>query len=265
MKVEEANKIAEKSLDGLVEALEAGRSDALKRYLSAVARLYKYSLRNMLLIFSQSPDASMVAGFQTWKKLGRFVRKGERGIVIIAPIQLSKQNEQPTLSDVPEELTIFKACYVFDVAQTEGAEIMQLGKVEGDPDNHLEKLKQFVQACNIKLAYSSDLGSADGISKGGSIEIKLGLNKAEEFSVLVHELAHELIHHVPAPEGKTRTVRETEAEAVAHVVCEAIGLSTNRAAADYIQLYQGDAEILRSSLEVIQKTSSKIIAQVLAE
>ena len=154
---------------------------------------------------------------------------------------------------------------MFDVAQTDGPELLELGKVEGDPEIHLEHLRQFVEMCSIKLEYSNELGSADGVSKGGSIGIKPGLSKAEEFSVLVHELAHELIHQVPAPEKKTRTVKETEAEAVAHVVCEAIGLSTNRAAADYIQLYQGDAEILRSSLEVIQKTSSRIISHLLAE
>ena len=86
MKVEEAKKIADKQIEHLAAALKEGKSGALEAYLSVMSRFHRYSLRNQLLIFSQRPEATRVAGFNTWKKFGRFVKKGELGILIMAPM-----------------------------------------------------------------------------------------------------------------------------------------------------------------------------------
>ena len=100
-----------------------------------------------------------------------------------------------------------------------------------------------------------------GKSYGGSIAILPGQSKAEEFSTLVHEAAHEMLHKAERRTATTKTVRETEeAESVAFVVGKAIGLITGTASADYIQLYQGNASLLAESLEVIQQTANVILA-----
>lgn len=136
-----------------------------------------------MLIVSQKPDATHVAGFKTWKSLSRFVKKGEKGIVIIAPMLIK-----------PKEVT--------------------------------------------------------------------DLSPAEEFSTLVHELAHEMLHRRDGEQRPSKTVRETEAEAVAFVVSQAIGLEAGTAAADYIRLYDGDTDTLAASLDRIQKTAAAIIEAI---
>jgi len=190
MKVEEAKKIADAQLEKLTEALKSGKSDTLKRYLSTMSKMHRYSFRNLMLIQSQNPDASYVAGFQSWKKFGRWVKKGEKGITIIAPIQFKR--ERPDKEE--EQITAFRAGYVFDVSQTEGEPLAEFAEVGGDPGRHLVSLRALVISQNISLEYEPSLGGADGVSKGGTIVLKEGLRPAAEFSVLVHEFAHELLH-----------------------------------------------------------------------
>ena len=117
-----------------------------------------------------------------------------------------------------------------------------------------------MQDRGIRLGYDPAIAPALGISYGGRIALLPGLSKAEEFSTLVHETAHELLHKAERRTATTRTVRETEAEAVAFVVGKAVGLVTGTASADYIQLYHGNASLLAESLEVIQQTSAVILA-----
>lgn len=103
---------------------------------------------------------------------------------------------------------------------------------------------------------------AKGISCGGAITILPGVEAGEEFAVLVHEYAHEKLHRGARRAATTRTIRETEAEAVAYVVSQAIGLDAGTASADYIQLYDGDKETLAESLMLIQRTGAEIIGAV---
>src|SRR3984885_3470658 len=86
MKSENIKKVTNQAIEHLVAALNEGRSETLTRYLGAIGRFYRYSSRNVMLIASQKPSATHVAGFHTWHKLGRFVRKGEKGILILAPV-----------------------------------------------------------------------------------------------------------------------------------------------------------------------------------
>jgi hypothetical protein len=97
------------------------------------------------------------------------------------------------------------------------------------------------------------------MSEGGRITLLPKLDAAETFSVLVHEVAHELLHRGDRRKGTTRTIRETEAEAVAFVVSSAIGLDTDTASSDYIQLHSGDKATLTESLALIQQTAAEIL------
>ncbi len=103
------------------------------------------------------------------------------------------------------------------------------------------------------------------MSYGGRIALLPGQSKAEEFTTLVHETAHELLHKAERRTMTTATVRETEAEAVAFIVGQAIGLEMGTASSDYIQMYAGNAALLTESLEVIQRTSAVILGAILAE
>jgi hypothetical protein len=133
-------------------------------------------------------------------------------------------------------------------------------QVSGDPGESLERLTAFVRSRGIQLVYNPNIAPALGMSYGGSIALLPGQTKAEEFSTLVHETAHELLHKAERRAATTKTVRETEAEAVAFVVGKSLGLVTGNASADYIHLYHGNASLLAESLEVIQQTSSVILA-----
>jgi hypothetical protein len=248
----------------LIEQLEAGHSEALTNYLTAMSRFHNYSFGNVLEIARQMPTAARVAGFWTWKNLGRSVKAGSKGIRILAPIvgvrrkkqeeaerDITKQNERVLLG--------FRNAYVFDISQTEGVDLPNLHEVNGDPGENIDRLAAFLKSKGIQLVYNQNIAPALGMSYGGRITILPGLSKAEEFSTLVHETAHELLHKAERRTATTKTVRETEAEAVAFVVGKAVGLLTESASADYINLYHGNASLLAESLEVIQQASAVIL------
>jgi len=267
MNREEALKQSDEALAQLVHALEQGQSEALVRYLDTMSTFHRYSFRNCLLITIQKPDATLVAGFQKWKELGRWVKKGEKGIAILAPLVYRKQKQEdeapPQESEDSSKVRVlrgFKAVHVFDVSQTEGQELPEFDmSVGGDPGDRVERLDGIIRAKGIELTYGEIPGGALGVSEGGKITVLPTLGKAETFAVLVHELAHELLHRGDRRKETTKVVRETEAEAVAYVVCRACGLDSGNKSPDYIQMYSGDKEVLFQSLELIRDVATDII------
>ena len=249
----------------LIEQLEAGHSDALTAYLTAMGRFHRYSFGNILEIARQKPDATRVAGIYAWNQLGRKVKKGEKGIRILAPMigtrkkKDTEPKQEPTVTHKPV-IVGFRSAYVFDVSQTEGAELPAFSKVSGSVGDYRARLLKCVASQGIALELKETISPALGMSYGGRIAILPGRAPAEEFSTLVHELAHEMLHKAERRTATTKTVRETEAEAIAFVVSQTIGLDAGRASADYIHLYHGNAALLAESLEVIQKTSATILA-----
>ncbi len=263
MKSEEIKKFTTDATNQLIAALNEGRSETLTQYLSAMGRFRRYSLGNIMLIASQRRDATRVAGFRTWNKLGRLVRKGEKGIFVLAPI-MRRKTESPDNLELKES-TIpagFRPVYVFDVTQTEGQELPTVCSVSGDPREYLERLAVLINRLAIVLEYSEDIAPALGTSSGGKITLLPGQSPAGEFVTLSHELAHELMHRTERRSATSKSVRETEAEAVAYVVSQTIGLETISAAKDYIQLYNGDANLLIESLEIIQHTANTILQNI---
>jgi hypothetical protein len=151
---------------------------------------------------------------------------------------------------------------VFDVDQTEGKELPGLTDVRGDVTGFKERLIEYVENQGITLSYSEKIAPAKGLSSGKRITLLTGMQPAEEFSTLVHELAHEMLHRSERRTLTTKQVRETEAEAVAFVVCQSLGLETGSASADYIQLWNGSAKLLQESLEVVQRTAAVILSGI---
>jgi antirestriction protein ArdC len=222
-------------------------------------------LHNVMLIASQKPNASYVAGFRTWNQLGRFVKKGEKGILILAPIVRRKAENEENRDEASASVAGFRAAYVFDVSQTEGQELPHIGIVQGDPRGYRERLQSFADAQGISVEYSSEISPARGTSSGGHIKLLPGQSPAEEFSTLAHELAHELLHRGDRRGITSRRIRETEAEATAFVVCHAIGLETGSAATDYIQIWNGDAQLLMESLSYVRRAASQMLAALTDE
>src|SRR5437867_1429032 len=218
-KTKNNQELVKASIDALVKALEAGHSEALSTYLTAMSQFHNYSFQNILLIASQRPTATRVAGIRSWNELGRRVRRGENGIMIFAPMIGYK----------------------------------------------LDKLAGFTTGQGIKLEYSDKIAPARGMSYGGLIRILPDMAPSETLATFVHELAHEMMHRAERRTFTTKVVRETEAEAVAFVVCHALGLETGTGSADYIQLYHGDANLLKESLEVVQRTASVILGALSPE
>jgi antirestriction protein ArdC len=253
------------NVKSLIEQLEAGHSDALTAYLNAMSRFHNYSFGNILEIARQRPSASRVAGMYTWNQLGRRVKKGEKGIRILAPITgVRRKPDEEAEKDITKQntrvLVGFRNAYVFDAEQTEGVELPAIHEVYGDVGENHDRLVSFIERQGIELVFTENIAPALGMSYGGRIAILPGQSKAEIFATLVHELAHEMLHKAERRTTTTKVVRETEAEAIAFVVGKAVGLEAGSASADYIHLYHGNASLLAESLEVIQQTSAVILA-----
>lgn len=262
-KPQTAKEVIAANVQLLIEQLEAGHSEGLTAYLSAMGKFHHYSLGNILEIARQMPAATRVAGLYAWNQLGRKVSKGQKGIRILAPILGSRRNKDTEASqDKPQPVIVgFRAVYVFDLSQTEGAELPSLHEgVQGEVGERLIKLLTFTLRQGIQLEYKDSIAPALGMSYGGRIVLLPNQEPAVRFNTLVHELAHELLHKAERRTATTKTVRETEAEAIAFVVSQAIGLDSGRASADYIHLYHGNAALLTESLEVIQHTAALILS-----
>src|SRR5437667_5842544 len=190
MNADDLKKLTSESLKQLADLLEQGHSERLTSLLKTMARFHRYSLHNVCLIVTQRPTATRVAGFHTWRTLGRFVRKGEKGIAILAPIVARRREATP--DDDLKTVVGFRAAYVFDVEQTDGAPLPQAAEASGDPGEHTGALKRAITGHGIALEYSDHLGGALGLSCGGRIHVLNGLPPASEFAVLAHEYAHEL-------------------------------------------------------------------------
>jgi antirestriction protein ArdC len=264
MKSEGIKKATNQAIEQLMKALEAGPSEALTGYLAAMAKFRAYSFLNVLLIVKQRPNASRVAGYRTWLSFGRQVGLGEKGIMILAPMlakRTEKTEESPSTNET-RSVARYRAVYVWDETQTAGKALPDIGQVTGEPSVYLQHLETFVRANGIVLNYSEAIAPAKGTAEEGKITLLPNQTPAEMFATLVHELAHAMLHQSDRRKQTTKRIRETEAEAVAFVVCKAIGLETNTAAQDYVGLYGGDAKVLLGSLEFIQQTASRILEAI---
>jgi hypothetical protein len=267
-KAQTAKEVIAANVQLLIEQLEAGHSEGLTAYLTAMGRFHNYSLGNILEIARQRPLATRVAGMYAWNQLGRRINKGEKGIRILAPIiGVRRKKDSEAEKDITKQnqpvLVGFRTAYVWDVEQTSGTELPQLNeRVKGEVGEYRERLIEFIIAQGIQLEFKESIAPALGMSYGGRIAILPGQSAAEEFGTLVHETAHEFLHKSERRTATTKTVRETEAEAVAFVVSQTIGLDAGKSSADYIHLYNGNAALLAESLEVIQRTSALILSAI---
>ncbi len=275
----------------LTDRLENGvkelyASDNYAQYISAMAKFHHYSFGNALLILVQCPHATNVAGYGTWKQLGRQVKRGEKGILILAPCnfravlereKLDPQTGQtlygPDGNPLTEKVKIspnrFKIAHVFDLSQTEGRELPEIGVSEltGDVADYAGIYGRLTALSPLPVQQEDFPRSAKGYTSFSEnrIVIKPGMSQVQTIKTLVHEIAHAKLHK-PADllveeQPKQRRQKEVEAESVAYVVCQYFGIDTSDYSLAYVAGWSRDRELseLKASLNVIHSTAGEII------
>ena len=241
-------------LAGLID--EAQFSQEIEAYLDTVAKFHHYSVYNQLLIRDIFPRASHVAGFCTWRDtFNRTIKKGEKGIPILAPVRVKQEPEDET--EEPVYHLFFKVVYVFDISQTEGDEI---------PALEVWKSKEYrPELHKLLIAYAESLGLTVDVKEIGpsqgviTDDKKIYLNLTAGTKTLVHEIAHFLADHITTE--KPHKQRELEAEATAYAVCRHFGFEDLKSP-NYLYLTGLTAEDLKASLITISNLAQQIITSI---
>lgn len=250
---------------------EAARSDIFRSWLRTIARFHKYSWHNQLLIWLQRPDATQVAGYQTWKQMGRTVRKGAEGIAILAPLLAPAGQaelileEVETASETPAKVAVrFRKVYVFDISDTAGDPLPRLVyRADFGGERLLPRLEEAAKRLDIRLEYRTIPGEARGYSAGGVVVVESALTATQRCGTILHELAHELLHQGRrgAEAGATDTQsREMEAEAVSWTVLSVFGV--RQPSEFYLASWGVDAKALTRSIDLISRTVNAILSAI---
>lgn len=260
------------SKDRALETLRNGiktlaDSEQFKRYLSVRSAFHKYSARNSLMILLQRPDATNVAGFNKWLELGRWVKKGEKGIAIFAPMMYAKKDPD-TGEKTGDTLRGFRVVHVFDVKQTDGAplpEPVMPKELEGEEGADIfAALQDFAQHGGLTVlpAFDGFTDERKGDYSPGEkqIRIRSGMSNFQRVKTLAHECAHWILHTDETGRVLARDVKETEAEAAAFLALARCGLRSDEYSFAYVATWaDGDMNILEASLSRIEKASEEIL------
>ncbi len=254
--------------EDIIKRLEAGiaeltSSEAWIAYLDVQRRFHRYSANNVLLIHLQRPEATRVAGFRRWLELGRHVRKGEKGIAILAPIvhrtkvRDEETGEEQVVTGAPRN---FRVAHVFDVSQTDGDDLPEapFQRLSGE-DTTGSYTRLATVARSIGYTVEEDFLPAqrngDCNFVDHRIRIEVSNEPAMQVKTLCHELAHALLHD-PAGYTGNRDLAELEAESVAYVVGDGLGLDTGAYSFGYVAGWSGGgAEAIRGIAASAQRIS----------
>ena len=289
-----AEKPAEK-LKEITDRLEQGitelfDSERYKEYLRVMSKFHNYSFNNTLLIAMQKPDASLIAGFNSWKnQFQRNVKKGEKGIKIIAPSpfkikqemeKIDPQTQTPVIGKdgkpvtEEKEITIpaYKVVSVFDVSQTEGRELPNIAvdALTGDVEQYKDFFAALEKTSPVPMGFEKIESGAHGYYHLEEKRIALdeGMSELQTLKTAIHEIAHAKLHDIDlnAPKNEQqprvdRRTREVEAESVAYTVCQHYGIDTSDYSFGYVAGWSSGRELaeLKSSLETIRSTAAEII------
>jgi hypothetical protein len=218
---------------------------------------HDYSLNNQLLIVLQCPHASKVMGLRQWNRLNRYVKKGEKGIRVLAPLVKKRLDAETQLEK--GMLVGFKPVAVFDISQTDGEPLPRLETLVGGDDYapHVDALKGYCAQQAIAVEGAALSEGHYGTSHGGRITLEQTLQPNDAFQVLVHEVAHEALHKSQQAKQQPKELKELQAESISYVVCRYFGLETK--AANYLALYHADSKQIVENLEIIRKMSKELI------
>lgn len=271
-------------LKALTDQLEQGVSDIFQSgqyaaYLTAMSKFHHYSFGNTMLIFMQCPNATNVAGYHDWRRnFGRQVKRGERGITILAPCPYRRKEEvEEAASDGSSATSVqwvqrmgFRTVTVFDVSQTEGKPLPELAKkLTGD----VAQYERMIAALRGISPYPISIEPFPGTAYGccnfveQRILVQPGMSQTQTIKTLIHEVSHAKLHAPTEktdgklPQSKQRFVREMEAESVAYVVCRHFGVDTSDYSFGYVAGWSRGRELsqLKGSLELIRNTAAELI------
>lgn len=263
----------------ITEQLEAGvkavfESDAYRAYLSCMSKFHNYSLNNTLLIALQRPDASLCASYTSWQRdHGRQVRKGEKGIKIIAPckykIELAERDENG--NPKTEERTGFKVVTTFDISQTDGPELPSIGvdELTGDVNGYRKLFSALTEICPVPIYVEDIRDGAKGYYSDTErkIVIKGDMSQLQTIKTMIHEMAHEKLHakeHIDKEHPTDRRTKEVEAESIAYTICQHYGLDSSDYSFSYVAGWSSgkDTKELKSSLERIRSAADEMITAI---
>ncbi|MGY0242221.1 ArdC-like ssDNA-binding domain-containing protein [Limosilactobacillus fermentum] len=251
-------------------------SEKFKSYLDTVAKFHRYSQRNIDLIYSQNPSASQVAGFKKWQNdFKRSVNKGEKGIRIAAPIIKKLTPEDQKRLDTTEEKAIVGYRYipVFDISQTSGEPVLSAKDFVKENLADHQNVTSLYNAFKDYLNQQTDLkvsevplatlNGAKGYFQPSTNEIVLGGDEPDnalKLKTLYHEYAHSQLHGLKSAfKDRPRAYQETQAEAVAYVAMQNIGVDTSNYSLGYVATWAKDKAVIHSALSEIQQVSNKVI------
>ncbi|MGY3717932.1 ArdC-like ssDNA-binding domain-containing protein [Sutcliffiella cohnii] len=233
-----------------------------RAFLAFSSRFYQRSLNNQLLIWVQKPTATYVAGFKEWQKMGRYVKKGEKGIKILAPMHIRKIQENENEEEETINYIRYKTVSVFDISQTEGKPIPSLKDFVKTVQGETELYEMVRDISPFPVEELDYCNGADGyfIHKKQEIKILSSNPSKHRLLTLIHEIAHGLLHidrkNIPSIE-----IREIEAESVGFVVCHALGIDSSMNSLGYLTSYGGEhtCELVEDSKERINLASREIL------
>ena len=284
---QKVQEITEKLEQGIKELFE---SEKYKTYLNTMSKFHNYSFNNTMLIAMQKPDATLVAGFKAWQKnFDRHVKKGEKGIRILAPAPYKIKEERDKIDPVTQELLLdkdgnpqkeeveitipaFRAVSVFDVAQTDGKPIPELAAKELLSD--VEGYQDMIRAVEAISPVPIELEEIAGDSKGyydreaKRIAVQENMSESQTLKTMIHEVAHSKLHSKEVEQDeqmrKDRNTKEVEAESIAYTVCQHFGVDTSDYSFGYIAGWSSgrDTKELRASMDTIRRTASELITGI---
>lgn len=280
-------------MEEITSKLEKGVKDIFdgtnyQQYLNFCAKLPRYSVNNQILIMMQKPDATMCQSFTNWKEVNRHVRKGEKGIRILAPAPYKMQKEQekvdasgktvldkdgePVKETVEVTINAFKPVSTFDVSQTEGEPIPTPGvdELTGSVEGYETLLAAIKEVVPVPISFEQIDSGAKGFYhlEENRIVVQEGMSEAQTVKTLLHEASHQALHSKEAMdsagEKKSKNQKETEAESVAYVVCQHYGIDTSDYSFPYVATWSADKEVpeLKASLDTIRRTASELIVKI---
>lgn len=283
-RADELHQITDKLEKGVKDVFQ---SDKYKQFLNVMAKFPRYSVNNTMLIMMQRPDAQLCQSFTGWKQMGRYVKKGEKGISILAPAPYKIEREQTKLDEkgrpvfdadgepVKEkvEVTIraFKVVKTFDLSQTDGKELPTIGPSElvGNIEGYPKLLQALQEISPVPVSFELIDGDAKGFYhlEDKKIVVQDGMSEVQTIKTLLHEMAHQKLHdkdNVPEAKDISRNGKEVEAESVAYVVCQHYGINTSDHSFSYVAGWSEGKETpeLKASLDKIRQTASEFIYQI---
>lgn len=283
-RADELHQITDKLEKGVKDVFQ---SDKYKQFLNVMAKFPRYSVNNTMLIMMQRPDAQLCQSFTGWKQMGRYVKKGEKGISILAPAPYKIEREQTKLDEkgrpvfdadgepVKEkvEVTIraFKVVKTFDLSQTDGKELPTIGPSElvGNIEGYPKLLQALQEISPVPVSFELIDGDAKGFYhlEDKKIVVQDGMSEVQTIKTLLHEMAHQKLHdkdNVSEAKDISRNGKEVEAESVAYVVCQHYGINTSDYSFSYVAGWSEGKETpeLKASLDKIRQTASEFIYQI---